>query len=332
MDRFKKIGDLSEKALSQLQTVNKSAESTKNQFKQEPDAESLHSIEDRIKQINEEDAKNSIKEYEELLFIMEAEGIPLNKIPADIHKSIGFNYYRLKRWQNAIDELLVYIKNESNDIEALLLIGLSYIYQKTPQNALEYFKNITAIDSRNAFTFNYWGVALKHIYNKTKDSDCLKQAIEKYQKAAEIKPGYYDAIHNCATALEDLHIETNKLDYLNQSIKKYEEAINIRKDFSQPHFNFCSALIFFFHAKQESSILDDALMHGKKVLELDPNEKNIYYNIACVYSLKEMKNEMLKSLKEVIEFDSKHKKMAREDKDFEKYREDPDFIALTKED
>ncbi len=90
------------------------------------------------------------------------------------------------------------------------------------------------------------------------------------------------------------------------------------------------AMILLFHAERKSIILDDALMHAIRAVKLCPENRSYYYNVACVYSLKEMKKEMLKQLKEVIDLDSKHKKMAREDEDFTKYRDDPDFIILTK--
>lgn len=327
MKEPKDISDFGEKVASRLQSVKILINASNGIF----DKETSYSIDERVKRLNKESAEKSIKEYKSLLHILEEEGIPLSNIPTGIRKIIGLNYYRLEKWQEAVDELLVYVQAEHKDADALLILSLCQINLKTPQNALKYLKTIIAIDSQNAIAFNYWGVALKHIYNKTKDVDCLRQAVEKYQKAAEIKSSYYDAIHNKATALEDLHIETKELVYLNQSIEKYEEAIKIKPDFSQPHFNYSSALIFLFHAKQEPTILDEALMHGKKVIELDPEDKNIHYNIACAYSLKKNKIEMLKSLKIVFEFDSKYKTMARDDNDFENFMNDPDFIAITEE-
>jgi len=69
-------------------------------------------------------------------------------------------------------------------------------------------------------------------------------------------------------------------------------------------------------------------MHGYRSLKLDPEDKNIYYNIASAYSLKEIKIEMIEALEKAIDFDCKHRKIAGNDRDFAMYKDDPDFIAL----
>ena len=332
MNDSDRIDGLSEKALSQLQTVKKSLKSINDQFKQASGEEALDSADEGIKRIDEEDAGKCTEEYREFLNIMVAENISLRIVSGDVRKGIGLCYYRLQEWQKAVDELLTYMEDDPGDTEALFSIASCYQKLKNHKKAAEYFEGVIKIDAQNPAAFCNWGVALKHLYNNTRDVDCLRQAIEKYKRAAEIKPNYYDAVHNQATALEDLHIETKELDYLRESIKKYEQAIEIKPDFSQPHFNFSSALIYLFHALQEPAILDDALKHGYRVIELDPQDRNIYYNIACAYSLKEMKAQMMEALEKAIESDGVHKKMARQDRDLAKYHDDPDFITLTEED
>lgn len=332
MNDFDRIDGLSEKALFQLQTVKKLIESINDQLKQIFDEGASNAVDEAVKRIDEGDARKCTEEYREFLNIMVAENISSPVVSGYVRKVIGLCYYRLQEWQEAADELLAYIKDEPGDAEALFSIASCYQKLKNHKEAAEYFEGVVRVDPRNPAAFCNWGVALKLLYNNTRDVECLRQAIEKYRRAEELNPDYYDAVHNQATALEDLHIETKELDCLRESIKKYEQAIEIKPDFSQPHFNFSSALIYLFHALKKPAILDDALKHGYTVIELDPHDKNIYYNIACAYSLKEMKAQMMDALEKVIESDSAHKKLAREDRDLAKYHDDPDFITLTEED
>ncbi len=77
---------------------------------------------------------------------------------------------------------------------------------------------------------------------------------------------------------------------------------------------------------------EEALAAFNEALRIDPKFTDSWFNKACALSFLKRKDEMLESLKKAIELDGNHRKQAREDEDFKAYWDDPDFIALTKDD
>ncbi|MDI7205754.1 hypothetical protein QMN03_04440 [Leptospira santarosai] len=68
----------------------------------------------------------------------------------------------------------------------------------------------------------------------------------------------------------------------------------------------------------------------KKLTPETITENLLAYNIACLHSLRENKQEMLKYIKLAINL-GKDKSNFRKDQDFKKYWKDPDFLKLVKE-
>jgi tetratricopeptide (TPR) repeat protein len=68
----------------------------------------------------------------------------------------------------------------------------------------------------------------------------------------------------------------------------------------------------------------------KKVIEINPKDYFAYYNIAYVYKKMNLKEAVIEYLKKTVEINNGMKKFARSDPAFEEYRDDPDFIELTK--
>lgn len=114
--------------------------------------------------------------------------------------------------------------------------------------------------------------------------------------------------------------------------KRYEKIDNENINDKHAFYNWGLDLLDLFKRTTELKYLKKSIIKFEKTLELSPTHHKAIFNIACAYSLLEKKELMLKNLEVAIKFDSKYKKMAIDDDDFEKYKKDEKFIALTKED
>ena len=258
---------------------------------------SITSPDEKIKLINEADAEQSIEEYEKLLFAMEVEGVSKDRLPTSLHKNVGLNYYRLNRYEKAVEEFLLYLDAFPNDELSLFSVAYCYNKLKNYENCIGFYRRLTQIDPTNYLAYTNWGVALGKLYDERKDVSLLEEAIDKNKKALEINDKSHLAWSNQSAAL----------------FKKWHYIVEET-------------------GKSDETLLNDARGYALKALEIAPERKDRNFNLACAESLLENKTEMLKALKIAIEYDPELKKAARDDVDFAKYRDDPDFIALTKED
>jgi tetratricopeptide (TPR) repeat protein len=296
MKDSKKTTDLSEKAISQMQNVEKHLASTRELLKKTPNIETLISIDERVRQIDKIDANKTIEVYEKLLTIMESENIFRNKIPHDILKFIGFNYYRLEKWQRALDEFLVYIDDEREDTEILYSIAYCYGRLKNPQKAAEYYETLTKINSQIPSAFNNWGAALVAIYRETKDINYLKLAIEKQKKAVVIKPDYSGAFNNLGGAYATLyHIEKNST-LLDEGLKYSKKALEV--DPENRAINYNIACIYSLMQKSEEMLvaLKKAIEHAsyyRSVARDDEDFKNYLNNPKFIALTKEQSVDQL---------------------------------------
>jgi tetratricopeptide (TPR) repeat protein len=324
MDMVDSVGDAARKAVAPMET--------------EEAKEKRLSAEERIKLIEKADAEESIDEYEKLLFAMELEGVSKDKLPTSLHKNVGLNYYRLKRYEKAVEELLLYLAAFPNDEQSLFNVAYCFGKLKNYDKAVEFYSRLTQVDPTDQVAYYNWANNLVRLYDERKDASLLEEAIDRYKKAVEINDKYDNAYYNWGATLGRLYDERKDVSLLEKAIDKCKKAVQINNKNQKAWFSLSGTLLrkwrytFEKTGKSDETLLKDARGHALKALEIAPEWKDRNYNLACAESLLENKPEMLKALKIAIEYDAEHKKMAREDKDFEKYWEDPDFIALTKED
>jgi tetratricopeptide (TPR) repeat protein len=97
----------------------------------------------------------------------------------------------------------------------------------------------------------------------------LGKAIEEFQKAITLKPGYADAYHNLANAYQ----QKGEFDL---AITNYQEAIKYNPTLWQSHQNLAA---IYLHQQD----LDLALDHMQKATEIAPNNSNLHVNLAILY-------------------------------------------------
>lgn len=311
----------------------------------EAQEKSITSPEEKIKLINEADAEQSIEEYEKLLFAMELQGKLKDNLPTSLLKKVGLNYFTLEKYDKALDELLPYAKAQPRDPEGLFFVARCFDGLYNYDTAIQWYKAVITTDQNNNMGYNYWafnnlGVDSLNLFGGRKDASLLQQAIAMFEKAIEINDRDHLVYFNWGVALVTLYDVDKQLSFLEEAITKLKKAIEINNEIDLAYNNLSSVLFRKWRytveaiGKSDETLLKDAKTQVLKALEIAPDRKEYNYNLACAESLLENKAEMLKALKIATEYDPELKKMAREDKDkdFEKYWDDPDFIALTKED
>lgn len=240
---------------------------------------------EKIKLINETNAKKSVDEYEKLLFAMELEGVSKDIIPASLHKNVGLNYYKVEQYGKALDELRQHLKTHPNDIDSLMYEGLSMtrVYAKRKEVALleqarEKFKRVTEINNKHSLAYYNWGVVLMHLYDILWDGKLLEEAIDKYGKAVAISPLNVDSYLNWGAALEKLYNERKDPGLLEEAIEKYQKAIKIKPRDFEAYCNWGAVLREQYNARKDPRLLDEAIDKYRKAVEINPQDDKSYSN------------------------------------------------------
>jgi tetratricopeptide (TPR) repeat protein len=286
------------------------------------------SFEDRIKLIDETDATKAVDLYEQLRLTAGVE----RDIPSSLHRNIGLSYFRLRRYEKALVELLEFLKVSPDDEDVLMAVAYSHVELRHHEEAVKFWDRVATVNPANATAFYNWGLALDSLYMATHDTKWLEVAFRKYEQAVTLRPDMPEAFNKWGVALMKMYEATRETKWLALSLPKYERAVTLKPDFDKAFDNWAGDLTRMYRATGDRSFLETAVAKSRRALQIAPDRKDHNYNLACTLALLERKNDMLAALKEAIEYDAEHNKsMAREDEDFKAYWSDPDFIASTAE-
>jgi len=290
-------------------------------------------FEDRIKLIDEVDAMKAVDLYEQLRLDLKRSERAEGDIPSSLRRNIGLNYYRLRRYEEALVELLEFLKVSPRDEDVLFAVAYSHGELRQYEEAVKFWERVTTVNPTNATAFFNWGVALDSLYQATHDTKWLELAFQKFERAVTIKPDMPEVFSKWGVSLAKMFEATRDVKWIHLSLPKYERAVALKPDFHKAYDNWSGDLTRLYRATGDRSALERAVAKSRCALEIAPDRKDHCYNLACALSLLGRKDDMLAALKEAIDHEPEHNKsMAREDEDFRAYWDDPDFIALTKED
>ena len=142
-------------------------------------------------------------------------------------------------------------------------------------------------EEKSPHVYYNWGTALGYLAKSKKGPEAeklFKQALEKYQKAIEIKQDYYQAYNNWGTVLYELAKskkgkEAEKL--FNQAIEKYKKTIEIKPDHCIAYSNWGAALRQLAESKkgtEAEELINQAIGKYKKAVEIKPDYCDAYNN------------------------------------------------------
>ena len=181
--------------------------------------------------------------------------------------------------------------------------------------------------------YNNWGNALSDWAETKSGSEAeedYNNAFRKYQKAIEYKPDYHEPYYNWGTALSILAktksgSEAEKL--YDEAIEKYQKSIEYKPDFHGAYYNWGVALSDLAKIKSGSEaeeLYEKAFEKFQQAIKHGGDS----YNLACLYALRNRKEEALKYLDRTLSRGEVSEKLVEEDNDWEALRDDPDFKRL----
>ena len=184
------------------------------------------------------------------------------------------------------------LRINSQDAEALHLLGVVALQAKKYEVAVKLITQATKIDSEQSSFFNNLSVALikqgkleeavqacqQAIKLKPNDAethynlgialqklDKLEQALTVYQKAIKIQPGNAEIYNNLGVILW----KQGKLD---ESIQAYQNAIEIQPNYAETYNNLGNAI-------QEQGKLDESIQAYQNAIEIQPNYAEPHNNL-----------------------------------------------------
>ena len=206
------------------------------------------------------------------------------------------------------------LRINSQDAEALHLLGVVALQAKKYEVAVKLITQATKIDSEQSSFFNNLSVALikqgkleeavqacqQAIKLKPNDAethynlgialqklDKLEQALTVYQKAIKIQPGNAEIYNNLGVILW----KQGKLD---ESIQAYQNAIEIQPNYAETYNNLGNAI-------QEQGKLDESIQAYQNAIEIQPNYAEAYNNLGNALQEQGKLDESIQAYQNAIE-------------------------------
>jgi serine/threonine protein kinase/Flp pilus assembly protein TadD len=148
-----------------------------------------------------------------------------------------------------------------------------------------------------------------------------EDAVHEYEAASRVRPEDYQAILLMATPLHTLGRHAEAKQALRQGLQVAERHLELNPDDARALCLGAAALI-------QIGNRDRALDWARRASALDPTDPGILYNVACVYSVGDMKDDALTCLDKAIQNGFGHREWLVNDSDLDAIRDDARFQAL----
>ncbi|MDC1015743.1 tetratricopeptide repeat protein [Candidatus Thioglobus sp.] len=164
----------------------------------------------------------------------------------------------------------------SNNIDSIIALFSSGSFQ----DALNAIEELIEDNSNDALLFNIRGACYAALDQKN-------LAIENYEKAIKLNPGYAKAHYNLAGVLHEL----NDID---ASIQSYQNALLIDSDYAEAHNNLGNVF-------KEQGQFDAAIKSYKKAIAVNPDYIEAYYSLGGSFYESEKLENTVQCYEKVIE-------------------------------
>ena len=178
-----------------------------------------------------------------------------------------------------------------------------------------------------------WGNALVNLAQAKSgiEAEALyKDSFEKYHQATQLKPDGHEAYYNWGNALVNLAqaksgIEAEAL--YKDSFEKYHQATQLKPDGHEAYYNWGNALV---DLAQTKSGVEAEELYNEAFEKFQQGIKNggSSYNLACLYAIRNKKEEALKYLERSLSRNEVSVKFVEKDKDWDGLRGDSDFKRI----
>ena len=178
-----------------------------------------------------------------------------------------------------------------------------------------------------------WGnalVNLAQIKSGVEAEALYKDSFEKYHHVTQLKPDNHEAYYNWGVALSNLAqiksgVEVEAL--YNKSFEKYQQAVQYKPNFHKAYYNWGNALV---NLAQTKSGVEAEKLYNEAFEKYQQAIKNggSSYNLACLYAIRNKKEEALKYLERSLSRHDVSLEMVEKDKDWDGLRDDSDFKRI----
>ena len=189
------------------------------------------------------------------------------------------------------------------------------------------------IKSNNHNTYYNWGYDLSHLAQTKSGSEAealYRESFEKYKWAIQIKLDFYEAYNNWGVALIGLAQTKSGKEaeaLYRESFEKYKQAKRYKIDFYEAYDNWGNALTSLAQLKSGSEAEKLYKKAFKKYKQAIKNGGD-FYNLACLYAIRNKKEEALKYLERSLSRNEVSVEFVEKDKDWDGLRDDSDFKRI----
>lgn len=219
------------------------------------------------------------------------------------------NYYAYYNWGNTLREL-----------------GNINSEKKFYVESFDKYRMASELNPDMDIAFNNWGLSLKDLAKMDSDEKLYEESFKKFEKAIDLNSKNDLAYNNWGISQNLLAIQTNNKKLHEESCEKYKKAIELNPKNESAYYNWAISLSMLSNFSENKKHF---LLLSKEKAEiayrLNPDKA---YNLACAYALLDETDNALKYLKLSLLGRSIGKEHIKKDKDWDNYRENPEFIEL----
>ncbi len=178
------------------------------------------------------------------------------------HNNLGVAYYKLGRYQEAIEAYKQAIRIKPDYADAHYNLGVACDKLSRWQDEIEAYKQAIKIKPNYAKAYYNLGISYE-------DLGRYPDAVEAYKQAIQIKPDYAEAYIN-------LGVTYCKLGRYQDATEACKKALTIKPNYAEAYINF--GVIYYKLGRYQ-----DAIEAYKQTIKIKPDYAEAYYNLGVSY-------------------------------------------------
>jgi serine/threonine protein kinase/tetratricopeptide (TPR) repeat protein len=194
--------------------------------------------------------------------------------------------------------------------------GFAYSLRRQYEPAREHFERAIKLNPK-LFEAHYFYA--RACFQESK----FEEAVQHYEAASRVRPEDYQALLLMQSPLNSLGRKQEAIEALKRGLLVAEKHLELNPDDARALYLGAGALV---QVGEEQKALEWA----RRAHAIDPEDSGVLYNVACCYSLLDMKEDALSCLEKAIQNGFGHREWIENDSDLNNIRGEPRFVALKK--
>jgi serine/threonine protein kinase/Flp pilus assembly protein TadD len=203
---------------------------------------------------------------------------------------------------------------EKNLAQAYGALGLTYFLKRNIDEAREACRKAVELDPHDPFAT--W-ISGRLLYRMNQ----YQEAVDRFRRTIELLPDFYTAYNDLAQAYENLGMHEVATETRKQTIEACRRYL---EDFP----NEARAHIFLATSYAWLGARSEAIAEGKRSAELSPKDPVMMYNLACLFSVLNEKDDAVHWLSQSIQYGRRDFEWMKRDPELQNIRSHPGYIAL----